>query len=231
MPTSGERLAECARLRAARDHGEDALRIEILGALHVSGEVRVLHRHAYRSDDLAAGVLEAFLERAFGVDARTVVGDHGVGVFQPVLRRPGAERLRKLRHGERGAHHVRRLGGDDRGGGVHDHHVLLGFGGNVGGGHCVGGQQKAGEDIDVVARHQFLRQPLGDRRSDAAGVLADDLDLHAAEHVAMLLEIELDRIIHLGRAVGELPGIRHDQADLDRSLGVAGGRQQAHRQR
>jgi hypothetical protein len=53
---------------------------------------------------------------------------------------------------------------------------------------------KPAKDIDVVARHQFLRQPLGHRRVDAAGVLADDLDILAAELVAVLLEIELEAV-------------------------------------
>jgi hypothetical protein len=30
----------------------------------------------------------------------------------------------------------------------------------------------------------------------------------------MLLHVELDGVVHLRRRVGELPGIRHDQADL-----------------
>ena len=43
----GQRFAEGARLGAARDHDENSLRIEILGALHISREIRTLHRHAH----------------------------------------------------------------------------------------------------------------------------------------------------------------------------------------
>jgi hypothetical protein len=82
----------------------------------------------------------------------------------------------------------------------------------------------------MVARDQLFGEPFGDRRIDAAGVLADDVDIHAAELVAVLLEIELDAVIDLGRRVGELARIGQDEADLDCPLGMAGGRQQACRE-
>ena len=41
----------------------------------------------------------------------------------------------------------------------------------------------------LIARHQLLRETFGDRSGcDAADVLANDLDLFAAELVALLLE-------------------------------------------
>src|SRR2546422_8363804 len=41
-----------------------------------------------------------------GVVPRAVVGDHGVGLLDAVLHRPGAEGFHDLREGDRGAHHV-----------------------------------------------------------------------------------------------------------------------------
>ena len=45
----------------------------------------------------------------------------------------------------------------------------------------------------------FLREALGDVRRDAAGVLADELDLLAGDGVAVLLHVELDAVVDLGR--------------------------------
>ena len=180
----------------------------------------------------AAGLLEAFQKGGLGINARAVVGDHDVGVLQPVLlRRPGGERLVELRNRERDARHVRRLGGDDGGCRVHHHHELLGLGGNVGAGHRVGCQLKASQDIDVVARHQFLRQPFGDRRVDAADILADDFDSFAGKFVAVLLEIEFDAIVTLCRRVGKLARVRHDNADLDSILRMKAASQKAWHQK
>src|SRR5262249_20867277 len=46
------------------------------------------------------------------------------------------------------------------------------------------------------------------------------LDLLAGDRVAMLLDVELDGIVHLRRGVGELARERHDQADLDGALSI-----------
>ena len=59
---------------------------------------------------------------------------------------------------------------------------------------------EAGEDVDLVAHDQLLRQALGDVRRDAAGVLADELDLLAGDRVAVLLHVELDAVVDLGAA-------------------------------
>ena len=222
MPRSAKRLAEGAGLRAARDHHEDALRVDVLGALHEGREVGIGDRHAHRADDVAAGRLEAGLERLLGVVARAVVGDHGVGLLHlGVLAAHLPKAVLQLRNGHRGARHVGRLGGDDRGRRVHDHHELLAGLRDVAGGHGVGRQHEAGQDVDLVAGDQFLRQALGDRRIDAADVLADDLDLLAGDRVAVLLHEQLDGIVLLRCSIGELAGIGLDQADLDGACACA----------
>ena len=70
-----------------------------------------------------------------------------------------------------------------------------------------GVRTKPAEDVDLVARDQLLRQALGDVGRDAAGILADDLDLLAGDGVAVLLHVELDGVVHLRRRVGELAGV------------------------
>src|SRR6266567_896333 len=68
-----ERLAEGRRLRAAGDEYEHRLRIEVFRALHEREKIRIDHRNAHRTDDLAAGLLERALERPLGVVPGTVV--------------------------------------------------------------------------------------------------------------------------------------------------------------
>ena len=147
--------------------------------------------------------------------ARAVIRDHGEDLLHAALGcRPGAERLIEHRRGDRGARHVGRLGRDDRGRGVHDDGELLRFGRNVADRERVRRQDQATENVDLVAHDQFLGEALGDIRRDAAGILADELDLLAGDRVAMLFHVKLDGVVHLRRRVGELAGIRHDQADL-----------------
>ena len=83
-----------------------------------------------------------------------------------------------------------------------------------------GVRTKPAEDVHLVAHHQLLRQALGDVGRDAAGVPADELELPARDGVALLLHVELDGGVHLGRRVGELAGVRHDEPDLDGRLRV-----------
>ena len=104
-----------------------------------------------------------------------------------------------LRHRGRGARHVGRLGGDDRGRGIHHHHELLRLGRDVARRQRVRRQHEAREDVDIVAHDQLLREALGDVRRDAAGVLADEFDLAARDGVAVLLHVELDGVVHLRR--------------------------------
>ena len=88
-------------------------------------------------------------------------------------------------------------------------------------------QREAGEDVDLVAHDQFLRQALGDVGVRAAGVLADDFDLLAGDGVAMLLHVELDAVVDLRRGVGELAGIGDDHADLQGLLSASGARNES----
>ena len=164
--------------------------------------------------------LKPLLECGLAVVARAEIGDERIGLAHAVLVGPGAERFVELIHGERGAHHVGRLGGDDRGRGVHVDHEFLGLRRHVGGGERVGREIVAGEDVRAVAHDHLLRQPLGDVRRDAAGVLADQLDLAAGDGVAVLLHVELDAVVDLRAGIGELAGIGHDHADLDGLLRV-----------
>jgi hypothetical protein len=215
----GQRPADRGRLGAARDPDVDRVRIGVLGALHEGGEVRIGHREAHRADDLAAGLFEAGMEGAFGVDAGAVIGHHRVGGFHALLGRPGAERLVELRRGRRRAGDIGRLCRDDRGGRVHHQHELLGLGGNVGDRERVRRQRKARENVGVIAHDQFLRQPFGEIGRHAADILADEFELLAGHHVAVLLHIELDAAVELDAGVGELARIRIDDADLDSVLG------------
>ena len=54
----------------------------------------------------------------------------------------------------------------------------------------------------MVAHDQFLRQPFGDVGRDAAGILADELDLSVGNGVAMLFDVKLDGIVHLRGSIG-----------------------------
>ena len=78
---------------------------------------------------------------------------------------------------------------------------------------------EAGDDVDLVVDDQLLRDPLGVVR-DGAVVLEDDLDLLAGDGVALLLHIELDRVVDLLAGRGLAAGHRQDQADLESILGI-----------
>ena len=94
-----------------------------------------------------------------------------------------------------------------------------------------GVSEKPSEDVDVIAGHQFLRQALGNIGSRASDILFYKFDFSAGDRVAMLFHVELDSVFDLYPGVGELTGIRHDQADLDGriSLREGGVRSQAGR--
>ena len=175
---------------------------------------------------MTARLLEAFDKPGFRVDARSVVRNHCIDFADPGFVGPSAERVFKLRNGERGANDIWRLGGDDRCSGVHHNHQLLCFRRNVA---CTQGfrrEHEAGENIDLIAHHQFLRQSLGYVGIWAAGIPADDFNLLAGNSVTMLLDIKLYGIVHLCGGVGELTGVGHDQSDLDGLLGLRRGYRQ-----
>jgi hypothetical protein len=89
-------------------------------------------------------------------------------------------------------------------------------------------QAEAGEEIHLVAHHQFLRKTLGDFRHRAGGVFLDDLDLAAGDGIAMFGHVGLDAVFHHLAVVGEGAGERSDQADLDRVGGVGGDGEAEH---
>ena len=69
---------------------------------------------------------------------------------------------------------------------------------------ALGVSEKPARMSTLVAHDQFLREPLGDVGRDAAGILADDLDLLAGDRVAVLLHVELDAVVDLRAGIGEL---------------------------
>src|SRR5581483_9357156 len=81
---------------------------------------------------------------------------------------------------------------------------------------------EACDDVDLVADHELLCEPLGHVGRDATDILADDLELLAADAIAVLLHVELDAGIDLVAGVGELARIRKNDADLHRVLRVGG---------
>src|SRR5215203_1728047 len=87
----------------------------------------------HRPDNLAAGFLEGALESLFGIVARAEIGHHRIDLLDAILCRPHPERFRSLRQRDRGAHRIGRLGRDDRGPGIHDHHQFLRRGRDIGG--------------------------------------------------------------------------------------------------
>jgi len=119
-----------------------------------------------------------------------------------------------------------RLGRDDRGRGIHHHHELLGLLGDIAGGKGIRRQHEAGQNVDLVAHYQFLREALGGIRRDATDILADEFELLAGDGVAVLLHIELDGVVELVAGIGELARIRQNQTDLDRVLRARGGRRE-----
>jgi hypothetical protein len=218
MPRSASTLPMAAGCAAAGHEDEDRFGVGVLGALHEGGKVGIGHGKAHRADDLPASCLEAAMERPFRIVAGAVVGHHGVGLPEPVLVGPGAERLDQLRYGGGGAHHVGRLGDDDGGRRIHHHHEFLGLRRNVGGGNRVGRQYEACEDVHPVARDELLGEALGDVGGDPAGVPTEELDLPARHGVALLLDEQLDGVVHLAGGVSELSRVGQNETDLDRVL-------------
>jgi hypothetical protein len=80
---------------------------------------------------------------------------------------------------------------------------------------------KTGENVDMIVDKQLLRQTLG-LVGGAGCILADQFDLLAGDHVAVLLHVQLDAVVHLRGRIGELAGIGHEQTDLDGVLSACG---------
>ena len=219
-PAFGDRLAERGGLRAGGNEHENRFRVQVLGALHIGREVGIGDRHAHRADDLAAGGLERAMKSAFGIMTRAIVRHHRVGLLDAALGRPGPERFRNHRKRQRDADAILGFGSDDRGRGIHDHHHLLRFFGDIACRERVRRQHEARQDVDLVADDEFLRQTLGDVRRDATDILADDFDLLARDRVAVLLHVKLDAVVDLVRRVGELARIGQDDADLHAALRI-----------
>ena len=81
----------------------------------------------------------------------------------------------------------------------------------------------------MLARDQFLRQPLADLR--IGGIVApQDLELDARRQILLvLLDVQIDGLLRLVRCLGDKPGIAADQPDLDDRLGRRRYRQQRER--
>ena len=167
------------------------------------------------STTVPAASRERLLERVFSVDAGTVVGNQRVGGLDAVLRGPCAHRRADLRQRHRRAGDVRRLGRDDGRCGVEDDHRLLGLRGDVGDRQRLGRQSEAGQEVDFVAHHQFLRQALGHLRGGPTRVADEHFHLAAGNRRAVDLLERLDARIELLAVVGERPGKRSDDSNPD----------------
>jgi hypothetical protein len=78
--------------------------------------------------------------------------------------------------------------------------------------------------MSTLSLTEFLRQPLADvARCSGAVVLYDQLDLAAAERVAVDGEVEFDPVLDLFAVGGERTGHRQHQPDLHR-IGGEGGK-------
>jgi hypothetical protein len=212
-------LEERRRHHARGKEEEHGLGLGVLDALHVGREVGVVHRRAHLARDLAAAGGEGLLERGFGIDARGVVGDHGVGVLDAFLQHEARHRIGDLLHGERQPRDVGRAVGDGRGGRVHHEGRDLGLRGDGAHGIGVGAEVQAGEDAHLVAHDQFLRDALGGVGRGAGGVFLDDLDGAPAHLAAVLLQIERDAGIELAAVVGVGAGVGGNEADAQRLVG------------
>ncbi len=74
------------------------------------------------------------------------------------------------------------------------------------------GQHAADEHLDLVLKNQFLC--FGDAEVGLGlVVLEDELDVHAAELVAVLVEIELETVVHVLADLREQAGHRRNEAD------------------
>ncbi len=201
----GKRLADGRGLGPTRHEDVYSLGSRIGHALHEGGEVRIGHRRAIGPHDRTTRFGEALGERGLGIDARTIVGHQRIGLADALLIGPGAEGIIELRDGDAGAHDIGRLLGHDRGRRIHHHHQLLRFGGDFSRAERLGRQGKTGNDVDIVAHHQLLRQAPRHVGGRAARIALDDLDGLAGHFIAMLGQIEVDARLELVGGVGKWP--------------------------
>ena len=213
-------LHEGDALLAGRHEDEHRVGLGVLDALDVRREFRVAQRDADHFGHRAAAFYQFGLEGGFRIDAGAVVGHQGHDFLDVVLGRPRGHRRRDLRQRHRKAGDVIGLGGDRRRGRVHDDHRLLGLLGNRRHGQRFGRQAKAGQEVHLVAHHQFLRQALGDFRRRTGGVLDDDLDFFTGHGGPVLRHVGLDTAFDLLAVIGKRPRKRRNHADLDGVLGV-----------
>ncbi len=170
------------------------------------------------ADHLPARLLERFAECLLRVEPRTVIGHHRIHLLDPVPGCPDRHRLRHLRQRHRHPHDIRRAGGDDRSRRVHDHHRLLGFGGDRRHGQGVRRQAEADQDVDVVAGDQLLRQALGNVRRGPGRILLHDLDLLAGDRIAIDLHVGFHAAEDLLAILCEWPRELADHTELHHVL-------------
>ena len=156
---------------------------------------------------------EMLLEEIQRIIAGRVVRGQGGDFLDAVLDRPIGDDGGGLRQREAGAHDVGRAFGNDRGAGRHHDLGYLALRGQRR--RCQRGRRhaKSGDDVDLVVDDQFLRQPLG-IVGKCRIVLQDHFDLLAGDGVAVLLHVQLDRVVDLLAGRSLTAGHRQDQADL-----------------
>ena len=218
-PAFGILLHEVAALSCRHEH-EHGIGLGVLHALQKRCEIRVLQRHLHLFHDLAAAGGEVLLEEVQRIITGRIVGGQGRDLLDAVLGGPVADDGRRLRQREGGADDVGRALGNDRG--ARRHHDFRNLGLRRQRRRRKGGRRhaEARDEIDLVVDDQFLRQALGvvgNRRV----ILEDDFDLLAGDGIAVLLHIELDRVVDLLAGRRLAAGHRQDQADLDGLLGVS----------
>ena len=208
-------LGELQRHRA--DHQrEDGVGVA-LDLRDIGPEILGADRRPELLDDLAAAILEGLLEAAERLVAERVVGGDGDDFLVALIAGPLAERMGGLRRHEGGTHHVGELflfalpevvGGRDRA--DVEHLVFRGDGRQR---IASRGQHAADQHVHLVLQDELVG--LGDRGVRLAlRVLDDELNVHAAELVAVLLEIHLEAMLHVHTELREDAGLRRHEADL-----------------
>ena len=221
-PALGKLLHERAALTCRHEH-EHGVRLGVFHPLQERRKVGIGQRHLDLFDDLAAAGGEVLLEEVQRVVTGSEVRGQRRDLLDAVLGGPVADDGGGLREGKTGAHDIGRALGDDRGAGRHHDLRDLALGRQRRRGKGRRGNAEAGDEIDLVVDDQFLREALG-IVGDRAVILQDDLDLPAGDGVALLLHVELDRIVDLLAGRRLAAGHRQDQADLHALLSAGRSR-------